>query len=168
MIRRALLAAALLIAGVASLDLYRDARYLLRASRTIPALLAGIDAGRSPAVLIVMQPEDCLRSGELVARWNELHRAGTAPVTGLVVGSGSLTPRQRQAFEARGVAFPLRAIAAADAAILGEKLGYTSTPFAIVLDVHGRLAASFPASQNVPAEVVARLVAPGQRTRIPS
>jgi hypothetical protein len=148
---------AFLLAGATSLHLYRDTRYLLRAPESIPALLARQHTGGA-GVVIVMQPEDCLGSGDLVQRWNSLHRAGRFPVTGLVVGSGRLSSRQQALFTQNGATFPLRPIAAQDAGSMAEKLGYVSTPFAVVLDRHGRVAGSFPGLQNISPEVLERLI----------
>jgi hypothetical protein len=157
LIRAPLVLCALLLVGASSLQLYGDTRYLLRASESIPALLARQQAGEA-GVVIVMQPEDCLGAGELVARWNDLHRAGRFPVTALVVGSGDLSPRQQAVFKQAGATFPLRPIAAQDAGRVAEKLGYVSTPFAVVLDRHGRVAGSFPGLQNMSSEVLQQLI----------
>lgn len=157
MIRGLLLVVAFLITGTASFRLYGETRYVLGARKSIPELLAP-RGERAAGVMIVMQAEDCLGSGELVARWNALHEAARFPVTGLVVGTTRLSPRQRELFEQHRVSFPLRAIPARDAAAVAEKLGYTSTPFAVVLDREGRVAASFSGSRNMPAEVLESLV----------
>ena len=45
-----------------------------------------------------------------------------------------------------------------DASLVAAKLGYRSTPFAVIVDAEGRVAASAPAGRNVPREVVAALV----------
>lgn len=157
MIRNVLLAVAFLLAGTASFHLYGDTRYLLSARKSIPELLSPA-GGRASGVLVVMQPEDCLGSGELVAQWNALHRTGRFPVHGLVIGSGRLSPRQRELFDREGVLFPLRAITAHDAAAVAEKLGHTSTPFAVVLDRNGRVAASASTLQNMPPELLQQLI----------
>lgn len=157
MIRAALVLCAFLLVAATSLHLYRDTRSLLRTPESIPALLARQQAGEA-GVVIVMQPEDCLGAGELVARWNDLHRAGRFPVTALVVGSGDLSPRQQAVFKQSGATFPLRPIMAQDAGRVAEKLGYASTPFAVVLDRHGRVAGSFPGLQNMPPEVLEQLI----------
>lgn len=158
MTRVIVLLTAFLLGGLASVHLYRDTRYLLRASESIPSLLAAEQPVTS-SVLIVLQPEDCLRSGELVKRWNALHQAGKFSVAGLVIGDGRLSEQQQAVFDDVHVAMPLRAITARDAEIIAEKLGYTATPFAVVLDREGRVAGSFPAGQNVQAEALERLIA---------
>jgi hypothetical protein len=158
MIRGVLLIIAFLLTGTASLHLYRDTHYVLGARKSIPALLAHRDDGAA-GVIMVMQPEDCLGSGELVARWNAIHNAAKFPVTALVIGTTHLSPRQQELFQQHHVSFPLRAIHARDAAAVAEKLGHTSTPFAVVLDREGRIAASFSATQNMPVEVLENLVA---------
>lgn len=157
MIRAALVLCAFLLVGATSLHLYRDTRSLLRTPESIPALLARQQAEEA-GVVIVVQPEDCLGAGELVARWNNLHRAGRFPVTALVIGSGDLSPRQQAVFRQNGATFPLRPIAAQDAGRMDEKLGYVSTPFAVVLDRHGRVAGSFPGLQNMSPEVLEQLI----------
>jgi hypothetical protein len=155
MIRPALAFLALLLAGIAGLHLYRDVEYLRAADRTIPALLAGDGAVPPAGLLIVLQPEDCLRSGDLVARWNALYRAGRFPITAVMVGKGS----HHQLLRRQNLELPLRAITARDAGIIAEKLGHPSTPFAVMIDRAGRVAGSFPASQNVPLEVVEQAIA---------
>lgn len=158
MTRRILVLAALLLASGLSARLYGDTCYLLRARESVPALL-GVEGGKGTGqVLIVLQPKDCLRSGELVERWKALHRHGTVPVTVLVVGSGALAREQRNAFAEHDASLPLRRLRMLDARIVAEKLGYASTPFAVVLDREGRVAASFPGMQNVPAEALEALV----------
>lgn len=159
MIRSALALLALLLAAVSGLHLYRDLAYVRAADRSVPALVAG-GAGASPAagMVIVLQPEDCLRSGELVARWNALHRAGRFPVTALVAGPGRVSSRHRALLRRHDLQLPLRGITERNAAIVAEKLGYTATPFAVMIDRGGRVAGSFPASQNVPAEVVEQVI----------
>jgi hypothetical protein len=159
MIRSALALLALLLSGITGLHLYRDLGYVRAAGLSVPALLAG-GAGASPPaeMVIVLQPEDCLRSGELVARWNALHRAGRVRVTGLVVGPGRVSSRHRELFRRLGLQVPLRAITARHGGIVAEKLGYTSTPFAVMIDRGGRVAGSFPAGQNVPAELVEQVI----------
>lgn len=159
MMRRLLVLGALVLAAILSVHLYRDTRYLLRARESIPTLLGAREPGRSAGVLIVLQPEDCLRSGELVKRWTALHGTGRVPMTALVVGSGTLSPAQRDVFQEHQVSLPLRRIHMVDAQILAEKLGYASTPFAVVIDRNARVVGSFPASQNVPIEVLEALVA---------
>lgn len=161
MMRRIVLLAALVLAAGLSARLYGDSRSLMRARESVPVLL-GLETNEGKAgVLIVLQPEDCLRSGELVERWSALYRSGRVSVTALVVGSGSLSRAQRDVFEAQRVALPLRPIRALDARIVAEKLGYASTPFAVVLDREGRVAGSFPGVQNVSLEALDALAGEG-------
>ena len=162
MIRSALAGAALLLAGITGLQLYRDLAYVLAAERSVPALLGHGGGAPPPAgMLIVLQPEDCLRSGELVARWNALHRAGRFPVTAVVVGPGSVSKQHRELLRQQNLGLPLRPITTRNAEIVAEKLGYTSTPFAVMIDRGGHIAGSFPASENVPVEVVAQMIGSG-------
>jgi hypothetical protein len=159
MIRPALALLALGLAGLTGVHLYRDVAYFRASERAIPALLASGDDAAAPAgLLIVLQPEDCLRSGDLVARWNALHGAGRFPVAAVVVGAGRVTSQDRELFRRQNLELPLRAITARDAGIIAEKLGHVSTPFAVMIDRAGRVAGSFPASQNVPAEVVEQTI----------
>jgi hypothetical protein len=160
MIRSVLALAAFLLSATVGMHLYRDVEYLRAADRTVPALLAGGEGAAAPAgLLIVLQPEDCLRSGELVARWNALDAAGRFPVTAVVVGAGRAAPRHRELLRRQNLRLPLRAITARDAGIIADKLGHASTPFAVMIDRAGRVAGSFPASQNVPAEIVEEAIA---------
>lgn len=159
MIRSTLVLLALLLATVTGLRLYGDVAYVMAENRSIPALLAG-DGGTAPpaGMLIILQPEDCLRSGELVARWNALWRARRFPVTALVVGAGRVSAHQRELLRGQKLELPLRAITARDAGVVAEKLGYTSTPFAVMIDRGGRVAGSFPASQNLPVDMVENVI----------
>jgi hypothetical protein len=157
MIRLLLLLAALAVVGQSSVALYGDTRALVSSSRSIPELLGRKASG---GVVLVLQVDDCRRSGKLVSTWNTLNSAGRFPVTGMVVGSGRLSERERAIFRRDGVRFPLRGLAAADAEAIAQKLGFRSTPFAIVLDHRGRVATAFPASMNVPVDALARLTAP--------
>ena len=155
MIRNVLLAVAFLLAGTASFHLYGETRYVLAARKSIPELLGPTGSG----VLIVMQPADCPGSGELVAHAGALHRAGRFPVEGLVIGANGLSPLQRELFERHRVAFPLRAIGREHAAAVAEKLGYTATPFVVVLDRRSRVVASASTLRNMPPELLEQLVA---------
>ena len=105
MIRNVLLIIAFLLTGTTSVHLYGETRYVLGARKSIPALLAPPNDGAA-GVIIVMQREDCLGSGELVARWNAVHKAARFPVTGLIIGTTRLSPRQRELFEQHHVSFP--------------------------------------------------------------
>lgn len=136
--------------------LVRDARLVSHNGEPMTETLARYVANE-PGVVIVFQPEDCLRNGEMARRWNALAGTPGLRVKGLVTGE-SISPAQRKVFSESGLRIKLDAISPEDASVLGGKLGYTRTPFAIVLDGRGRIAASFPAGQNVPPEVVATLV----------
>ena len=154
MIRAFVVICGFAVAAAATHRLYAETRYMQRAAQPISALLANRGA---PGVVFVFQPEDCLGNGELIERWNRFHAAGGVPAKGLVVGT-ALSARQRDLFARGDLRLPLGTIDALDAAIVAEKLGYTATPFAVILDRRGRVAATFPASQNVAPEIVARLV----------
>lgn len=157
MIRGVLLLAAFALITHGAITSVSEARYLARASRSIPDLLHQEDA-RAGGVFIVLQAADCLRSGELVAHWNALQSAGRFAVKGLVVGNERLSKQQKDELTQKGVTFPLRGIAENDAALVAQKLGYNSTPFAIVLNREGRVTASFPGKQNVPADALMPLI----------
>ena len=154
MIRTLVVLCGFALAAAGSVRLRDETRYLLRADQPVAVLLESEGAA---GVVFVFQPEDCLSNGEMVQRWNQLRLAGAVPVKGLVAGA-ALSPRQRDLFARRDLQLPLGTITAQDAAIVAEKLGYRATPFAVVLDRHGRVAATFPAEQNVAPEIVQRLV----------
>jgi hypothetical protein len=156
MIRAILLVVAFLLVGRSSVGLYADTRALLRSSRSVPELLGGRES--SGSVVVVLQMEDCRRSETIVSGWNALHSARRFPITGLVVGAGELSARERAILTRDGVRFPLRGIAAADARSIAQSLGFRSTPFAIVIDRRGRVAGAFPGGQSVPAEALVRLM----------
>ena len=54
-----------------------------------------------------------------------------------------VSPRQRELLRRQSLELPLRAITTRDAGILAEKLGYTSTPFAVLIDRGGRVYAAW-------------------------
>jgi hypothetical protein len=149
--------AAVLLAGAMAVSLFRDARTARHNGETIAETLTRYSAQAS-SVVIVFQPEDCLGNGDMVRRWNELALAPGLRVRGLVVGNGSLSPAQRKVFARTGLRLSVHAISSEDASRLGGMLGHTRTPFVLVLDGRGRLAGSFPASQNVPPDAVTMLV----------
>ena len=157
MIRRALLACAYALAVGMGAQLFVETRNLFRDSRPVAAILAP-DEPHPSGVIFVFQPKDCLDSGEMLARWNELHGAGRFPVSGVVTGDGWLSEPQARAFREGGLRLPVRAISPRDAAIVAERLGYETTPFAVILDGQGRVAGSFPANRNVPADVLAAII----------
>jgi hypothetical protein len=156
-IRWALIAGAVLMSALASSALLRETRYVMRSDEPVAHTL-GRYAADGPGVVIVFQPEDCLGDGGIVRRWNALATAPALHVSGLVVGGAGVSPAQAKVFAEFGLRMPVASISRLDAEILAGKLGYVSTPFAVVLDSSGRVAASFPAGQNVPPEVVSRLV----------
>lgn len=158
MIRAILLLAAFVLVGQSSVALYGDTRALLRSSRSIPELLGWEE--RPGGVVVVLQAADCRRSGTMVSGWNALHSAGLFPVTGVVVSAGRLSAREQAIFKRDGVRFPLQAIAAADARVIAQKLGFRSTPFAIVIDHRGRVAGAYPDGKNVPADALLRMIGP--------
>lgn len=157
MIRWALIAGAVLMSALASSALLRETRFVMRSDEPVAHTLGRYTAD-GPGVVIVFQPEDCLGDGSIVRRWNALAAAPAIHVAGLVVGGGGVSAAQKKVIGESGLTMPVASISRLDAEILAGKLGYASTPFAVVLDRSGRVAASFPAGQNVPADVVARLV----------
>lgn len=156
MTRLAIPLVAVLLSGAAAVHLARDARQLKRGGEPVAATLARYSAN-VPGVVIIFQPEDCLGNGDLVRRWNALADAPGLRVRGLVAG-GAVSSAQQKMFAEQGLQIDIGAISPVDASILGAKLGYTRTPFALVLDGHGRIAGSFPAGQNVPPHVVTALL----------
>jgi hypothetical protein len=155
MIRRLVLLCALGLIVAFSVRLYGDTRYALRAAEPVAATLGGEEPLTS-AVVFVFQPEDCFGSGGLPQRWDALRKEMNVQVLGRIVGRGELSSRQRALFDSLRVEIPIRGIDPTDAGIVAERLGYRSTPFAVVLDRRGRVAASFPAGQNVPPELLER------------
>lgn len=156
MTRLALSLAAVLLAALAAVQLVRDARLARRSSEPLAATL-GRYAADAPGVVIVFQPQDCLGNGDVVRRWNALAGTPGLRVRGLVAGS-AISSTQQKVFAETGLRMRLGAISHEDAGLVAGKLGYTRTPFALVLDSRGRVAGSFPAGENVPPEVVATLV----------
>lgn len=156
MTRLAVSLAAVLLSALAAVHLVRDARLAAHNKEPVAATLArhAVDA---PGVVIVFQPEDCLGNGDIVRRWNALAGTPGLRVTGLVAGE-TISPAQQKVFADTGLRLKLRAIPHEAASLVAGKLGYTHTPFALVLDSRGRIAGSFPAGQNVPPEVAAALV----------
>lgn len=153
MIRRAVLVGAVLLSAAASVHLMGETRGALRAREPVAATLARAGA-RAPGVVIVLQPRDCLGDGTLVRQWNALAATPGLPVRGLVV-----SPARRDASVPQtGLTIPLSAVSPGDAALVGERLGFRATPFAVVLDRHGRVAAAFPAGRAVPPEVLASML----------
>lgn len=148
--------AALLLSALAAVHLVRDARAVSHNGESVAATLARYSAN-APGVVIIFQPEDCLGSGDIVRRWNALASAPGLRVRGLVAGNG-LSSAQRKVIAETGLQMKVGAISPEDASLLGGKLGYTRTPFALLVDRQGRIAGSFPASQNVPREVLAAMV----------
>lgn len=156
MIRLLLLLTALGIAGGAALGLPAETHYRLLSTTSVGALLAPGDS--SPAgVVFVFQPKDCFGSGGVVEQWNRLHARSRVPVRGRIVGDGTPPPVQKELFRDMRVEMPIEGISAQAAATVAERLGYARTPFAVVLDKQGRVVASFPAEQNIPAEVLEEL-----------
>jgi hypothetical protein len=147
---------AVLLSAAATVHLARDARAVRHNGEPVVATLARYSAN-GPGVVIIFQPEDCLGDGNMVRRWNTLASAPGLRVQGLVTGGG-VSAVQKKMFAETGLRMKLGAISPEDASLVGGKLGYTRTPFALVLDGRGRVAGSFPASQNVPPEIVAALV----------
>lgn len=92
-------------------------------------------------------------------RWNDLAVTPGLSVRGLVVGRGGVSRAQWDVFQQTGSRMPLGSISARDASLMAGRLGFRMTPFAVVLDVHGRVAASFPAGRNVPPEILSRMMA---------
>ncbi len=154
MTRVALVSGAVLLSLLAGLNLLKETRIAVGMHEPVPQTLARYGAG-APGVVIIFQPEDCLGDGTIVRRWNALSTAPALRVQGLVAGEKGTSKR---VLAATGLRMTLGSISALDAARLGEKLGYTSTPFAVILDSRGRVAGSFTASRNVPPHLLSSLV----------
>lgn len=156
MTRLAVGLAAVLLSALAAVHLVRDARLAAHSEEPVAATLARY-AANAPGVVIVFQPADCLGNGDIVRRWNALAGTPGLRVTALVAGK-TISSAQQKVFADTGLRLKLGAISQEDASLVAGKLGYTRTPFALVLDARGRITGSFPAGQNVPPEVVAALV----------
>lgn len=156
--RFVLVSAAFALTGLAGARLVDDARAARRGALSVPRLIADA-APAGPRLVIVFQPEDCLGDGEVVRRWNALGAEPSFRATALVIGG--LDSRRRQALERAGLRLPLMSIPPLDAELIAGMLGHARTPFAVVLDARGRVAASYPATRTVPAEAIRRLIAAG-------
>jgi hypothetical protein len=148
--------AALLLSTFAAVHLVRDARAFRTNGEPVAATLARY-AANAPGVVIIFQPEDCLGSGETVRRWNALAGVPGLSVRGLLAGDG-FSSAQRKVIAETGLRMKVGSISPEDASLLGGKLGYTRTPFALLLDRRGRITGSFPANQSVPADVIVGMV----------
>lgn len=157
MTRRLLLVFAWAISAAAGVHLLRDTRAAARAREPLAQTLAR-HAPSGSDVIIVLQREDCMGNGAMVEQWNALAAAPEIRAAALVIGWRP-SPAQNEVLTRTGLKIPLGSIPALDAQLVAAALGYTRTPFAVVLDRHGRVAGTFPASQNVAPEVVARLAA---------
>lgn len=155
MIRRLLLFIGVVLSGAAAVQLADEVRYLVHGSKTVRTLLSG---GNGPAVVYIVQPEDCLGSGARVKHWTAAHEAGPVPVRIAVVGK-ELSPRQRDLLARNDVRLPVGSISFRDASIVAEKLGYSATPFAVLFDHRGRVAATWPAGRAIPPEMVRQVAA---------
>lgn len=157
MMRVLLVIGAVLLSAGAGVHLLRDSRAAVRGDEPVTTTLARYHAA-APGVVIVLQPRDCLGDGSVARGWNALSAASGLRVRGLVVGDGHLSPAQARAFARANLRMPVRSISTLDAGLLAAKLGHRATPFAVVVDARGRIAASFPAGRNVPHEQLLRLV----------
>lgn len=157
MTRLALVVGAVLLSVVAGLNLLKETRFARRMHEPVPQTLARYRAG-APGVVIIFQPEDCLGDGTIVRGWNALSATPALRLRGLVAGENGIAPAQKRVPAVTGLRMPLNSISAVDAALLAEKMGYTSTPFAVVLDSRGRVAGSFAASRDVPPHLLSSLV----------
>jgi hypothetical protein len=160
--RGALLALVLGLVALAGFRLQEETRYRLVSTRTVGELLA-VDGGPSASLVLVFQPEDCLGEGTLVTEWNRAYRSARLPVRGVVVGTGAPSARQGALFRELRLEMPLAPITRRHASTVAERLGYTSTPFAILLDAEGRVAAAFPASGPIPPPLLERVAGTGER-----
>jgi hypothetical protein len=156
-IRLLLAAVAVAVAGVVSMQLGAETRDRLLGTRLTADLLdsEGIDAA---GIVFVFQQEDCFGEGDLLQGWNDLHAEARFGVRGLIVGDGTLSPVQEQLFRERRIEMPVAGISRQAAAVVAARLGYTLTPFAVVLSPDGGIVASFPAGRNVPVEVLESLI----------
>jgi hypothetical protein len=134
--RIALMAGAVLLSLAVSLHLLRQTRYAARSHEPVAQTLARY-AADAPGVVIVFQPKDCLGDGTIVHRWNSLSAAPGFNVRGLLVGEAEGSPAHARVRAITSVGISLGTISTMDAGLLAEKLGYASTPFAMVLVTAG-------------------------------
>lgn len=155
MIRKLILGCALLLTAIMGYGLVSDAAYVIGARKSTAELL-GAEGGQG-AVVMVFNRRDCSASGDLLARWDRRFRAAAYRVDALMVEE--VTPFRRDSgTDMEALSLPVRSLRHRDAAIVAERLGYRSTPFAVVLDAHGRVVASFPAGQEVPDDIIIGMI----------
>lgn len=120
-----------------------------------PASAAVSTVTEEPSLLIVFQAEDCFGNGDMIANWNDLHRAGNAQVIGLRVDRGEppVTRIMPSGFE-----FPVANIDSKSARSVAEYIGYSSTPFAVLFDVEGSVIATFQGTLPVSPSVIADIL----------
>lgn len=157
MIRVIAVMVSLLLAGALAVQLGAETRYRMLSSRTVGELLD--PSGESkPQLVYVFQAEDCVGEGDMLKRWNQVRRDAGFVVRGVVVGDGGLSARQRELFGELEISIPVAGIRRNTAEAVAERLGFTHTPFAVLLDDQLRVIASFPAAEQVRAEVLEGLL----------
>jgi hypothetical protein len=110
-------------------------------SELVPAGTAG---GRTPAVVLLLNPQDCADRIEALAAWNALHESGKARVVGLVSDVAGGPDALATIRQGAGLAFPLRPIAHRRMVSALLALNYTSTPVVLVMDPQDRLRMAVP------------------------
>lgn len=148
MIRRSLwIGSAILAAsvwpGVIS-DVYSGLLY----RRTVAELLAVQSDSHDtlPTVVVVFQPADCLKSERMLASWRVVSSSGKAQVVGRVVGGWNGSDQLARLLSAKGLNLAVTSMSRRGASLAAARLGYSATPFAVLLDQKGRVVSSGSAS----------------------
>lgn len=100
--------------------------------------------GSLPAVVLLLNPQDCASRVEALTAWNALHQSGRARVLGLVSGARPDAEVLETIRDGAGMRFPLQSIAHNRMVAALRGLNYSSTPVALVLDSRGRLRMAVP------------------------
>jgi hypothetical protein len=116
-------------------------------------------------VAVVFQLADCSGSIEELAAWSDVHAAGLAKVTGIVLDAPDTGETPEQMLRGAGLEFPLRRESRNDLAGVLPVLGYAQTPVVIVLDRDRRVRVVAPARELTPAAALALAGAPAGRGR---
>lgn len=146
--RRALFGIAGLLLVVA---LVRLGRYLERAP--IARFEAASNLDRATLVF-VFQSGDCPTYRGLVERWNRLDRRETVDVIGVGLDLPEDSSERAALLGRSGVEFPVRTGLAEPAEDLMLRMGFTRTPFSVLLDPRGRARLTLPPTPDSVAQDV--------------
>lgn len=154
MIRRGILLGASILALGAWVSVWSDVRSIVERRKPLSQLLGVSTAGATGAValILIFQPDDCLKSDRMLDQWKRYQDGGTVVVVGRIVGDGTLSAEQDARLRQKGLDFSTTALPMRAAALIAARLGYSQTPFAVVLDRGGRVVGSFAADDSVSVE----------------